>query len=167
MIALDKFDLRLLDELQRDGHASLASLAALVHLSPSQVSRRIQRLQEMGLIDRFVALLRRESTTRNLANVEEVCTYLQSRGWSIVDIALLDFLDQVTVFASAENIISVLGSGLTGLMYSPEGAKVVTLAPSNWGDLFFFSLMQERRVRLADIRGLSSASWMVLKSIWS
>jgi hypothetical protein len=104
-----------------------------------------------------VALLRRESTTRNLANVEAVSTYLQSREWSIVDVARLDFLDQVKVFAGAENLISVLGSGLSGLIYSPEGVRVVTLAPSNWGDLFFFSLMQERLARLADIRGLSLA----------
>lgn len=104
-----------------------------------------------------VALLRRESTTRQLANVVVVGIYLQSRGWSIVDVAHLDFVDQVKLFAGAENIVSVLGSGLAGLMYSPEGVKVLTLAPSNWGDLFFFSLMQERQARLADIRGLSLA----------
>jgi hypothetical protein len=104
-----------------------------------------------------VALLRRESTTRQLANVVVLGLYLQSRGWSIVDVARLDFMDQVKVFAAAENIISVLGSGLAGLMYSPEGVKVVTLAPSNWGDLFFFSLMQERQALLADIRGISLA----------
>jgi hypothetical protein len=104
-----------------------------------------------------VALLRRESTTRQLANVVVVGIYLQSRGWSIVDVAHLDFMDQVRLFARAENIVSVLGSGLAGLLYSPEGVKVLTLAPSNWGDLFFFSLMQERQARLADIRGLSLA----------
>ncbi len=128
-------------------HPHVVNLMRTIIPPPDQIVRR----------PKSVALLRRESTTRNLANVEEVCTYLQSRGWSIVDVALLDFLDQVTVFASAENIVSVLGSGLTGLMYSPEGAKVITLAPGNWGDLFFFSLMQERQVRLADIRGLSLA----------
>jgi hypothetical protein len=113
--------------------------------------------QIVGL-PKSVALLRRESATRKLANIGEVSAYLQSRRWLIVDVARLDFLYQVKIFARAEHIVSVLGSGLTGLIYSPEGVRVVTLAPSNWGDLFFFSLMQERLARLADIRGLSLAA---------
>ena len=33
----------------------------------------------------------------------------------------------------------------------------MTLAPSNWGALFFFPLMQEREASLADIRGITTA----------
>lgn len=58
MIELDKYDLALLNQLQRDGQASNAALAELIHLSPSQVSRRIQRLEQAGLIERYAALLR-------------------------------------------------------------------------------------------------------------
>ncbi|QDF97761.1 AsnC family transcriptional regulator [Azoarcus sp. DD4] len=57
-IDLDKFDLQLLAELQIDGHASNTTLADLIHLSPSQVSRRIQRLEQSGYIERYSALLR-------------------------------------------------------------------------------------------------------------
>lgn len=57
-IDLDKFDLHLLAELQIDGHASNAMLAERIHLSPSQVSRRIQRLEQAGYIERYSALLR-------------------------------------------------------------------------------------------------------------
>jgi hypothetical protein len=102
-----------------------------------------------------IALLRRESATRNLLNIDQISAYLESSGWLITDIGAIDFLEQVKIFANSENVVSVLGSGLTGLIYAPEGVRVVTLAPSNWGDLFFFSLMQERRTRLADIRGVS------------
>lgn len=55
---LDKFDLQLLAQLQRDGHASNAMLADRIHLSPSQVSRRVQRLEQAGFIERYCALLR-------------------------------------------------------------------------------------------------------------
>ena len=34
----------------------------------------------------------------------------------------------------------------------------MTLAPDSWSDVFFFSVMQERQVRLADIRGRSNAA---------
>jgi len=102
------------------------------------------------------ALLRRESDTRNISNVHQVSSYLQDQGWSIVDMGVLDFDEQVTIFATSRSVVSVLGSGLAGLIYAPKNINVITLAPSNWSDLFFFSLMQERRARLADVRGLSA-----------
>jgi len=113
---------------------------------------------QRGFFGKGIALLRRESTTRNLVNADEICEYLQLNKWSIVEIATLDFMDQVRIFAEAEGVVSVLGSGLAGLIYSPLGLNVLTLAPNNWGDLFFYSLMQERRARLADIRGFSLGS---------
>jgi len=58
MLELDRIDLQLLEALQRDGRATNPALGEAVHLSASQVSRRIQRLEQAGLIDRSVTLLR-------------------------------------------------------------------------------------------------------------
>ena len=57
---LDQFDLKLLDALQRDGRLTNAELGEIVHLSASQVSRRVQRLIETGYIARFQAVLNRQ-----------------------------------------------------------------------------------------------------------
>jgi len=54
---LDKFDVALLSALQQDASATHQQLGELVHLSPSQVSRRIARLQSSGIIRHTVALL--------------------------------------------------------------------------------------------------------------
>lgn len=54
---LDKYDVALLSALQQDASATHQQLGELVHLSPSQVSRRITRLQASGIIRRTVALL--------------------------------------------------------------------------------------------------------------
>ena len=54
---MDRTDLRLLAELQTDAARSASELAEKVHLSPSQCSRRIQRLHEDGVIQATVALL--------------------------------------------------------------------------------------------------------------
>lgn len=56
-ITVDRYDLRLLAELQRDGHATNSALGEQVHLSSSQVSRRVQRLQEAKVIDHYAAIL--------------------------------------------------------------------------------------------------------------
>jgi Lrp/AsnC family leucine-responsive transcriptional regulator len=58
--ALDGFDLKLLAELQQDGRLTNAELGERVHLSASQVSRRVQRLVEEGYIERFQAVLSRQ-----------------------------------------------------------------------------------------------------------
>jgi tetratricopeptide (TPR) repeat protein len=105
-----------------------------------------------------VALLRRGARTRRLANLSEVELLLERRGWTILDIEAMNFPQQVDLFRNAKSIVSVLGSGLTGLIYSPLGVKILTLAPSHWGDLFFFAMMQERNAIMADIRGSSLAT---------
>jgi Lrp/AsnC family leucine-responsive transcriptional regulator len=58
VLELDRIDIQLLAALQRDGRATNPALGENVHLSASQVSRRIQRLEDGGLIDRCVTLLR-------------------------------------------------------------------------------------------------------------
>lgn len=54
---MDRVDLRILSLLQEDASRSHAELSELVHLSPSQCSRRIQRLVADGVIRAQVALV--------------------------------------------------------------------------------------------------------------
>ena len=56
-LLLDKIDLSLLGALQKDASLTHQDLGHQLHLSTSQVSRRIQRLQTSGLIRRYAALL--------------------------------------------------------------------------------------------------------------
>lgn len=58
-ISVDRYDLALLEALQQDAHATNAALGERAHLSASQVSRRVQRLTESGVIARAAALLDR------------------------------------------------------------------------------------------------------------
>jgi Lrp/AsnC family transcriptional regulator, leucine-responsive regulatory protein len=48
--SLDDLDWRLLEALQRDGRASYADLGRQVGLSPSAVTERVRRLEEVGVI---------------------------------------------------------------------------------------------------------------------
>jgi Lrp/AsnC family leucine-responsive transcriptional regulator len=60
MQPLDAIDLRILDELQRDGGVSNQDLADRVGLSPSPCSRRVRALEQSGVIERRVTLLDRK-----------------------------------------------------------------------------------------------------------
>ncbi|HQX61362.1 MAG TPA: Lrp/AsnC family transcriptional regulator [Burkholderiaceae bacterium] len=53
---LDRSDLRILDELQRDGSLTNAELARRIGLSPSPCLARVKLLEQSGVIQRYVAL---------------------------------------------------------------------------------------------------------------
>lgn len=55
--ALDRTDRAILKALQRDASTSNVALAAKVNLSPPACLRRVERLKQLGLIQRIVALL--------------------------------------------------------------------------------------------------------------
>lgn len=56
MTPLNKIDLRILSELQRDGSLTNVELAKRVNLSPSPCLARVKALEANGVIDRYVAI---------------------------------------------------------------------------------------------------------------
>ena len=54
---LDRTDLAILAELQREGRLSNADLAERVKLSPSACLRRVQRLEQAGVLAGYAALI--------------------------------------------------------------------------------------------------------------
>ena len=56
-LELDRVDRAILEILQQDGRRANVDLADAVNLSPSACLRRIRRLEEAGVIDRYAALL--------------------------------------------------------------------------------------------------------------
>ena len=60
MDAIDKLDRQILRMLQQDGRATYDQVADSVGLSASAVLRRVRRLEDSGVIDRYVALVRPE-----------------------------------------------------------------------------------------------------------
>jgi Lrp/AsnC family leucine-responsive transcriptional regulator len=54
---LDPIDRRILRALQQDGRMTFDQLAEQVSLSPSAVLRRVRRLEEAQVIERYVALV--------------------------------------------------------------------------------------------------------------
>jgi Lrp/AsnC family leucine-responsive transcriptional regulator len=63
---LDRFDLALLDLVQRDDSRTADSLADDVPLSPSAIARRLRRLRSEGWVARTIALLSPRLTQNRL-----------------------------------------------------------------------------------------------------
>jgi len=75
---LDRLDRRILQELQRDGRIANADLAEKVGLSPSTCLRRVRALEEVGIIDKYVALLDQRKLGRRMDVFVEIALTGQS-----------------------------------------------------------------------------------------
>lgn len=71
-MGLDETDIRILDQLNRDGRASLREIAATLDLSPSTVSNRFHALQERDVITGFRPVIDYEEAGFGLTAVLEV-----------------------------------------------------------------------------------------------
>lgn len=83
MIDLDKLDVAVLEHLQQDGRMTSADLAERVGLSPSAASRRVRRLEQAGVIDRYVMLIDPVAIGRTVSVFVEVS--LDSQAEDLLD----------------------------------------------------------------------------------
>ena len=63
---LDQIDLQILKTLQRNAKLTTKELADIVHLTPTPVFERQKRLERMGYIKKYVAILDPEKLDRGL-----------------------------------------------------------------------------------------------------
>jgi Lrp/AsnC family leucine-responsive transcriptional regulator len=71
-VKLDRYDHRILMELQRDGRISNQELADRIGLSPSPCLRRVRALEEAGIIRGYTALLDPKTLGLNLTAIVSI-----------------------------------------------------------------------------------------------
>jgi Lrp/AsnC family transcriptional regulator, leucine-responsive regulatory protein len=64
---MDAIDIRILDILQKNGRATQTEIAKTVNLSAPSVSERLRKLENRGIIRKYVALLDPEKLGRKIA----------------------------------------------------------------------------------------------------
>jgi len=64
---IDKFDLRILEVLQRDASKSTSEIASIVGLTQSPCWKRIHKLEQLGYIEKRVAVLDRKKLGMDIA----------------------------------------------------------------------------------------------------
>jgi Lrp/AsnC family transcriptional regulator, leucine-responsive regulatory protein len=82
-VDLDPIDWRLLELLQADASLTNQALAEAAHVSPATALRRVKRLREAGVIERFTALLAPAFAGRGLTALCEVT--LDRQGAELLD----------------------------------------------------------------------------------
>lgn len=69
---LDKTDIRMLAELQRDGRRSVVELADAVGLSHTPCARRLRQLEDDGVVESYAAILNPRALGLNVAAFVQV-----------------------------------------------------------------------------------------------
>jgi Lrp/AsnC family leucine-responsive transcriptional regulator len=119
---LDRADIGLLAALQADAHATHQQLGEAIHLSASQVSRRIQRLEAVGLIRAHVTLLDPERLGLGVRAISYV-TLLRHGGeeGTAFERGILEIPEVVECFAVAgesDYILKIFAASLSDLSES-------------------------------------------------
>ena len=93
--AMDRQDVELLGLLQRDASLSVGGLAERVGMSKSACWRRIQKLEEQGVIGHRVTLLNQESVNLPLTVYVSIRTNEHSERWAKAFRKVVDDLPEV------------------------------------------------------------------------
>ncbi|MBS3666669.1 MULTISPECIES: Lrp/AsnC family transcriptional regulator [Halomonadaceae] len=78
---IDRFDLKILEQLQRDDTLSIAQLAEGIGLSVTPCWRRIQRLEKEGVIEKRIAVLNPGKLDLSLTVFVMVKTDKHNQAW--------------------------------------------------------------------------------------
>ena len=89
-----------------------------------------------------VALLRYDPR-RSIANLPDIIPVLKQRGYQILNVALMTFPEQIELYKTARRLFTVLGSSLTGLIYSPPRVGIAAASPAGFTDGFFTGLLRQ------------------------
>jgi DNA-binding Lrp family transcriptional regulator len=103
MISLDQFDLALLAALQADGRATQQQLSERVHLSGSQIGRRLARLEAEGIITGYRVVL--SPAALGLSITVFISVKLSHHGDKIVE----RFREEVLLLEDVQECYSVAG----------------------------------------------------------
>lgn len=116
-ITVDRYDLQLLAELQRNGQATNSALGEKIHLSTSQVSRRILRLQEAKVIDHYSAIIDPAALGLDVTAFTEVTldrqSALSSDKFERAIQKLPEILECYSLAGQADYLLRIVAPGLT------------------------------------------------------
>ena len=90
---------------------------------------------------------RTDARTRQVENHADLSRFLKAKGFTAVATGNMSFVDQVRLFAAAEEIVGVSGAALTNMVFSESGTRLLNLSPASMPSLYFWDIAHHAKVQ--------------------
>ncbi|GAA3408543.1 DUF563 domain-containing protein [Paenibacillus hodogayensis] len=88
----------------------------------------------------YVYISRAGALKRKIVNEEEVASLLKRHGFHIAQLEGMPLTEQIGLFRSAHTIVAPHGAGLTNLLFSPQGVRLIELFSPNYVKPYYWVL---------------------------
>lgn len=88
----------------------------------------------------LVYISRRDGTSRKVLNEQKLIDLLEHYGFKVYELSKLSFVEKISLFSYAKVILSVVGAGLSNVVYCQKGTKVIEIFPEVLVDTFNYNL---------------------------
>ena len=86
-------------------------------------------------IDRSDSRFNSDPEYRSLSNEDEIKNYLKKKDFVPIRLSEYSFIDQISMFASAQHIIGLHGAGFANIIFCKENTRVSELRTSKTGKI--------------------------------
>ena len=87
-----------------------------------------------------VFISRRGAQRRRIANEDQLLPLLKERGFTVIAMEKLSFMEQVSVFSDAECIVAPHGAGLVYLAFAPKNCRILEIFAPRSTTVCFWTL---------------------------
>jgi capsular polysaccharide biosynthesis protein len=94
----------------------------------------------LGPACRRVYITRRNARYHRIVNEREVETLLQEFGFETHELEKYSVRDQIALFAEAEAVVAAHGAGLTNILFSPPGLRVIDIFEGSFFNKCFWGI---------------------------
>jgi hypothetical protein len=119
-------------------------------LIPDWVFTLYDRLKQQvltpGDYPKKIYVTRKDTKLRGVVDEDRLIEFLKGYGYEPVTLAEYDFDGKVNLFHAADSIISAHGAGLTNLMFSQRGARLLELFSEGFVDPVFVNMAERRNI---------------------
>ncbi len=83
---------------------------------------------------------RRDSKLRGIENEDQLISFLESEGYTTLEMSKYSLLEKVAIFQQAESIIGMSGAGLIGLLFANRGMQFLELFPRGFVHSLYYNI---------------------------
>ncbi|MBD8555639.1 glycosyltransferase family 61 protein [Rhizobium sp. CFBP 8762] len=122
------------------------------------IARQANLLAEKNAFDAptKIYISRRDGVRRPLTNETEVERYMHTKGYTVVTMSELPLWKQIHIATKAKSIVAPHGAGLTHIIFSKPGMKILELLPIKDGSY----LLRFNYARLSMVLGHDYQAWL-------